>query len=109
MVKTQDPAGDWSEPLCLIPGKGMIDTTPLWDEDGRCYLVNGWAGSRAGFNSVLSVRELSADGTKAISDPVIVFDGGNANHTTEGPKFYKRNGDRKSTRLNSSHQTITYA
>jgi beta-xylosidase len=92
MVKTQDPAGDWSEPLCVIPRKGMIDTTPLWDEDGRCYLVNGWAGSRAGFNSVLSVRELSADGTKAISDPVIVFDGGNANHTTEGPKFYKRNG-----------------
>lgn len=92
MVKTKDPSGEWSKPICVIPGKGMIDTTPLWDEDGRCYLVNGWAGSRAGFNSVLSVRELSSDGTKAISNPVIVFDGGNANHTTEGPKFYKRNG-----------------
>ncbi len=92
MVKTKDPAGEWSEPLCVIPGKGMIDTTPLWDEDGKCYLVNGWAGSRAGFNSVLSVRELSADGTRAISDPVLVYDGGNANHTAEGPKFYKRDG-----------------
>ena len=93
MVKTKDPAGDWEKPICVIPGKGMIDPCPLWDEDGRCYLVNGWAGSRAGFNSVLTVRELSKDGTKAIGQPKIVFDGGQVNHTSEGPKFYKHNGD----------------
>jgi len=29
---------------------------------------------------------------KAISNPVIVFDGGSENHTTEGPKLYKRDG-----------------
>ena len=92
MVKTKDPAGEWEKPVCVIEGKGMIDTSPLWDDDGRCYLVNGWAGSRAGFNSMLSVRELSANGTHAISDPVMVYDGGNANHTVEGPKFYKRDG-----------------
>ena len=92
MVKTKDPRGEWSKPLCVIPGKGLIDTCPLWDEDGKCYLVNGWAGSRSGFNSILTVRELSADGTKAIGKPCIVFDGGQANHTTEGPKFYKRDG-----------------
>lgn len=93
MVKTKDPAGEWSKPLCVIPGKGMIDSTPLWDDDGRCYLVNGWAKSRSGFASVLTVRELSADGTRAIGDPVMVYDGGNDNHTVEGPKFYKRNGE----------------
>ena len=92
MVKTKDPAGQWEAPVLVIEGKGMIDTTPLWDDDGRCYLVNGWAGSRAGFKSVLSVRELSADGTRAISDPVIVFDGNNVDRTVEGPKFYKRDG-----------------
>ncbi|MBQ8712513.1 MAG: glycoside hydrolase 43 family protein [Prevotella sp.] len=92
MVKTKDPAGRWERPVCVIPGKGMIDTTPLWDDDGRCYLVNGWAGSRAGFNSVLTVRELSADGTQPIGLPRIVFDGGQVNHTTEGPKLYKRDG-----------------
>ncbi len=92
MVKTTDPAGRWSEPVCVVEGRGMIDPCPLWDDDGRCYLVNGWAGSRAGFNSVLSVRELSADGTRAIGRPRIVFDGGQENHTTEGPKFYKRGG-----------------
>ena len=93
MVKTKDPAGEWSEPLCVIPGKGMIDTCPLWDDDGRCYLVNGWANSRSRFASVLTVRELNAEGTKPISEPVIVFDGnGTENRTCEGPKFYKRDG-----------------
>ena len=93
MVKTKDPAGDWEKPVCVIPGKGMIDTTPLWDDDGRCYLVSAYANSRARFASVLVVRELSADGTKAIGNPVVVFDGnGTENRTCEGPKFYKRDG-----------------
>ena len=93
MVKTKDPAGKWENPVCVISGQGYIDTTPLWDDDGRCYLVNGWANSRAKFASVLTVRELSADGTRAIGQPVIVFDGnGTENRTCEGPKFYKRNG-----------------
>lgn len=93
MVKTKDPAGEWEKPVCVIEGKGMIDTTPLWDDDGRCYLVNAWANSRSRFASVLCVRELSADGTRAISEPVIVYDGnGTANRTCEGPKFYKRDG-----------------
>ena len=95
MVKTRggDPAGEWDAPVCVIAGKGYIDTTPLWDDDGRCYLVNGWANSRAKFASVLTVREMSADGTRAIGQPVIVFDGnGTDNRTCEGPKFYKRDG-----------------
>ena len=93
MVKTTDPAGEWETPVCIIKGKGYIDTTPLWDDDGRCYLVNGWANSRAKFASVLTVRELSSDGTRVIGQPVIVFDGnGTENRTCEGPKFYKRDG-----------------
>ena len=95
MVKTRggDPAGQWEQPLCVIRGKGYIDTCPLWDDDGRCYLVNGWANSRAKYASVLTVREMSADGTRAIGQPVIVFDGnGTENRTCEGPKFYKRDG-----------------
>ena len=93
MVKTKDPAARWEKPVCVIKGKGYIDTTPLWDDDGRCYLVNGWANSRSKFASVLTVRELSADGTKPLGQPVIVFDGnGTENRTCEGPKFYKRDG-----------------
>ena len=82
----------WSRPVCVVPGKGMIDPCPLWDDDGRCYLVNGWAASRAGLNSILTVRELSADGTRAIGKPCIAFDGWQENFTSEGPKFYKRDG-----------------
>ncbi|MDO4496652.1 MAG: glycoside hydrolase 43 family protein [Bacteroidales bacterium] len=93
VVTAKDPLGSWSEPQCIIEGKGMIDTTPLWDDDGRCYLVNGWANSRCQFNSVLTVREMSADGLRPIGQPVIVFDGnGTENRTAEGPKFYKRDG-----------------
>ena len=91
-VRVRQPQGPWSEPECVIPGKGLIDSCPLWDDDGHCYLVNGWAGSRAGFNSVLTMWELSADGSHAISAPRIVYDGGQLNHTTEGPKLYKHNG-----------------
>lgn len=91
VTTAKDPAGEWTEPKCIIEGKGMIDTSPLWDDDGKCYLVNGWANSRCQFNSVLTVREMSSDGMKAIGNPVIVFDGNGTPHrTAEGPKFYKR-------------------
>jgi len=93
MVKTDDPCGRWSEPVLVMEGGGVIDTCPLWDDDGRCYLVNGWAASRCGFNSVLTVRELSADGTRVIGKPFLVYDGQTeGNHTIEGPKFYKKDG-----------------
>jgi len=93
MVCADNPAGLWEKPVCVIPGKGMIDTTPLWDDDGRCYLVYAWANSRSRFASILCVRELTADGRAAKGNPVIVYDGnGTANRTCEGPKFYKRDG-----------------
>lgn len=93
MVKTRDPYGEWDAPVLVKAGKVMIDPCPLWDDDGRVYLAHAWAGSRAKFNSVLTVCELNKEGTKVISDPVLVFDGNDGvNHTIEGAKFYKRNG-----------------
>ena len=93
MVKTADPLGEWSEPVLVKAGKGMIDPTPLWDDDGRVYLVHAWAASRSRFNSIVTICELNSDGTKVISQPVLVFDGNDGvNHTIEGPKLYKRNG-----------------
>ena len=93
MVKTRDPYGEWDKPVLVKAGKGMIDPCPLWDDDGRVYLAHAWAGSRAKFNSVLTVCELNKEGTAVISDPILVFDGNDGvNHTIEGAKFYKRNG-----------------
>lgn len=93
MVKTRDPYGEWDKPVLVKAGKGMIDPCPLWDDDGRVYLAHAWAGSRAKFNSVLTVCEMNKEGTAVISDPVLVFDGNDGvNHTIEGANFYKRNG-----------------
>jgi len=93
MTKTTDPRGEWDEPVLVVEGLGMIDCTPLWDDDGKVYLVNAYARSRALFNSVATVRELSADGTHAIGAPVMIYDGlPEGNFTLEGTKFYKRNG-----------------
>lgn len=93
MIKTDDPLGEWEKPVLVKAGKGMIDPTPLWDDDGKVYLVHAWAGSRAKLNSILTVCEMNAAGTAVISSPVLVYDGNDGvNHTLEGPKFYKRNG-----------------
>ena len=75
MIKTRDPKGSWSKPVLVKAGKGMIDPTPLWDEDGKVYLIHAYAGSRSGVNSILVICELNAEGTEVISDPVLVFDG----------------------------------
>jgi beta-xylosidase len=93
MTKAKNPAGQW-EPLHLVQeGKGLIDTCPLWDEDGKAYLVHAWANSRAGINSILTVNEMSPDGRKLLDEGTMVFDGRNGiQPTIEGPKFYKRNG-----------------
>ena len=61
--------------------------------DGHVYLVHAWAGSRSKMNSIVVVCEMNAEGTRVISNPVLVYDGNDGvNHTVEGPKFYKRNG-----------------
>lgn len=92
MVKTKDPLATWDDPVLVIPGKGLIDPCPLWDDDGRVYLVHAWAGSRAGVNSLLTVRELNSEGTALIDQGQHVFDGHDQHPTVEGSKFYKRNG-----------------
>jgi beta-xylosidase len=92
LTKSKDPKGPWSEPVLVEGGKGLIDPCPLWDDDGKIYLVHAYAGSRAGIKSVIVVKQLNADGTKVIDSGKIVYDGHELDPTIEGPKFYKRNG-----------------
>ncbi len=92
MTKTKDPAGTW-EPLVLVKeGKGLIDSCPLFDDDGQVYLAHGYAGSRAEIKSILAVTRLTPDGKKAIGESKVIYDGHDLDPTIEGPKFYKRNG-----------------
>nr|WP_233169224.1 glycoside hydrolase 43 family protein [Hymenobacter sp. BT523] len=92
VTKAKNPAGPWSKPVCVKEAKGWIDPCPLWDADGRAYLVHGFAGSRAGIKTILAVSPMSPDGQRLTGPDVLVFDGHKNHPTLEGPKFYKRNG-----------------
>jgi beta-xylosidase len=96
LITAKDPAGAWSKPVLVKGGKGLIDPCPLWDDDGRVYLVHGWAKSRAGISNVITLLELSFDGRSVVADFGFVIEGGAVDHpnfgTLEGPKFYRRNG-----------------
>ena len=92
LIKAKNINGPWSEPLLTEAGKGLIDPCPLWDDNGRVYLVHAYAGSRAGIKSIIVVKELNSDGTKVTGNAVMVYDGHENDATIEGPKFYKRNG-----------------
>jgi beta-xylosidase len=91
-VKTKNPFGQWEEPVLVLAGKGIIDSSPLWDNDGKAYLVTGWAASRSGINSLLTVWPLNPEGSKVIGEGKHVFDGHDAHRTVEGPKLYKKDG-----------------
>ncbi|WP_345075566.1 glycoside hydrolase family 43 protein [Brachybacterium paraconglomeratum] len=88
------PAGPWSAPRLLLAGRGLIDPCPLWDEDGRAYLVHGWARSRAGVKNRLSLLEVTPDLTAALSASQVVIDGAELTGmlTLEGPKAYRKDG-----------------
>jgi beta-xylosidase len=92
MVRTRDPKADWSAPVLVKKAVGNIDPSPLWDDDGRVYLVHAFANSRAGVSHVLHLQELTADGSQVTKNRNIIINGLPENHTLEGPKFYKRNG-----------------
>ena len=91
-----DPMGEWSPPVLVLPGKGLIDPCPLWDDDGSVWLVHAWARSRSGFNNVITLRRLTPDGLAAADDRgVTIIDGSRfpGYSTIEGPKIFKRSGE----------------
>ncbi len=92
MVKAKNPAGPWSTPVLVQEGKGLEDPCPLWDTDGKAYLVHAYAGSRSGIKNILAINKMNSEGTKLLDQGVIVYDGHGIDPTVEGPKLYKRNG-----------------
>lgn len=89
-IRANSPAGPWTPPVLVLAGKGLIDPAPFWDVDGRVYLVHAWAGSRAGVNSLLTFHHLSPDATHVLDEGRNIYSGHDYNHTTEGPKLYRR-------------------
>ena len=79
----------------MLQGAGWIDPCPFWDEDGKIYMVNGFAKSRIGFKSALYISALRWKGKQLVADSDeggFVYDGHATQPTIEGPKLYKRNG-----------------
>lgn len=91
-ITATDPRGTWTAPQPVCEGKGMIDPCPLWDKDGRVYLVHAWAKSRAGFNGILTLREMDAACTQFVGHAQTIYSNPSVNPTIEGPKCYIRNG-----------------
>lgn len=92
MVKSPNPSGPWSLPILIQPGKGLEDPCPLWDDNGKAYLIHAYAGSRAGIKNILVLNKMNSEGTKILDEGVIIYDGHGVDKTVEGPKLYKRNG-----------------
>lgn len=94
VYRADAPEGPWDAPTLLMEAAGVIDPCPLWDDDGRAWMVFGWARSRAGWANRISAVEISPDATRVIGEPFTVIDGDalEGYHTLEGPKIYKRDG-----------------
>jgi beta-xylosidase len=92
VVTAKDPAGKWSKPHLLQRGKGLIDPCPLWDDDGRAYLVHAYSYSRARIRHILRVRPMAPDGSRLLGQGQIVFHEPEKHPTVEGPKFLKKDG-----------------
>ena len=94
VTSTDDPLGTWSTPRLVLAGQGLIDPTPLWDQDGRAWLLHGWAKSRAGFNNRLTLHEMAPDASWVATEGKTLIDGDQLSgvRTLEGPKFYYRDG-----------------
>src|SRR5204862_328859 len=82
----------WSEPHLVQASKGLIDRCPLWDDDGKAYLVHAYAASRSGIKHVLRVCPMAPDGSKLVGEGSVVFQDRKRHPTLEGPKFLKKDG-----------------
>jgi len=90
VTTADDPCGSWSQPHLVQAGKGLIDPCPLWDDDGKAYLVHAYAHSRSGLKHKLRICPMAADGSRLLSEGQTVFEQPERHHTIEGPKFLKR-------------------
>jgi beta-xylosidase len=92
LVTAEHPAGPWTKPHLVQEGKGLIDPCPLWDDDGKAYLIHAFAHSRAGIKHQLRVCPMSPDGRRLLGEGKIIFHAPERHPTIEGPKFLKKDG-----------------
>lgn len=91
VARSADPYGQFELNL-LCRFLGWEDPCPLWDDDGRAYMVFAYAKSRAGIRDRLSVVEIDPDCRRLIGEPRLVFQDVRRAPGIEGAKFYKHDG-----------------
>lgn len=103
VVTARNPAGPWSAPVLVDKTRGAIDPAPFWDDDGTAWLAHAFAASRAGFQNVIVLKRMNAEGTRTLGEGRRIIEGDKLPavrtsigprpwQTTEGPKLYKRDG-----------------
>ncbi len=91
VARSRDILGEF-EINMLTHTRGWIDPCPLWDDDGRAYMVFAFAYSRSGKKDVIAMIEIDKECRTTIGEYRIIFDGSVIAPVSEGPKAYKRNG-----------------
>ncbi|HEY1802931.1 MAG TPA: glycoside hydrolase 43 family protein [Terracidiphilus sp.] len=79
--------GPWSEPEVVIPGPGLEDPCPFWDDDGTAYLIHSMTGA-----GPLILHRMSPDGKHVLDEGKIIVQDPEHLPVLEGPKLYKRDG-----------------
>ena len=87
MATARRPEGPWSQPVAVIPGAGLEDPCPFWDDDGQAYLIHSRTGA-----GPLILHRMSSDGGKVLDAGRTIVEDPKNLPTLEGPKLYKRNG-----------------
>jgi alpha-N-arabinofuranosidase len=97
-VKTQDPFGEWSDPI-MLPDVQGIDPSFFFDEDGKAYIVNNDAPEgRPEYDGhrVIKIQEFDVKTDKTIGPRIVLVNKGARPEDKpiwiEGPHMYKING-----------------
>ncbi|MBR2455722.1 MAG: glycoside hydrolase family 43 protein [Bacteroidaceae bacterium] len=98
-VKTQDPFGEWSDPI-RVPEVGGIDPSIFFDEDGKAYVVNNDEAPdfKAEYDGhrTIRVQEFDWKNDKMVGPRKIIVNKGVHPEEKpiwiEGPHMYKING-----------------
>ncbi len=88
VARTEDIYGEFRLNM-LCQSNGWIDPCPIWEDDGRAYMVFAYARSRCGIKHRLSLVEIDPACTRLLGEPKTVFDGEQIAPTMEGPKLYR--------------------
>lgn len=86
VATAKNPAGPWKlEQMAAV--ELWEDPTPLWDDDGKAYLIRGKVRA-----DILYVHEMSPDGKRLLSDGKVIYKDLENQPVIEGPKAMKKDG-----------------